>query len=392
MSDAPPPAPESAPSETPAQHIRAEQKKKNLYLRLTSSMPLLVTVIVHVLLGLVAAAVVVQQTTGEKKKTFEASQQVAAAPAVEHRLQVARRGGSSGGASSAVAANRIFSTDANALQMPAMPELPSMGAGGFGGFGGMGSGVGLGAGSGMATSLGGGTGLGGRGFMSLNFLGATNQNASRIIFIVDTSVDIMEPRKGGFRAFTIIREEIMRLVSRLSPSSQFNVILYDYNSGEFDNGFRANAFSRELTAANSETKKEFFEWMTPVNATLGNFGPRSASRSLDLRARPIPESAGVSPRFLPPVWARVVQLALEQQPDVIYVITATQGVVRQRVDDETIAKRREEYAKRRADYEERVAKEGGGAKKGARYHSLDRRTRTVGHSGRAPAQQRQPGV
>ena len=204
MSDDHSPAPESAPAETPAQHIQAEQKKKNLYLRLTSSMPLAITVIVHVVLGLIAAAVVVQQTSSEKKKTFEAARENTAPPAVEHRLQVARRGGASGGSSSPVSANRIFSTAENALQMPSMPDLPSMGAGGFGGFGGMGSGVGMGAGTGMATSLGAGTGLGGRGFMSLNFLGMTSQNASKIVFVVDTSTQIMEPRKGGFQAFSII--------------------------------------------------------------------------------------------------------------------------------------------------------------------------------------------
>ena len=162
MSDSIPPS-EDAASETPAQHIAAEQKKKNFYRRITSSMPLLITVIVHVVLIVGAAAVVVQQSGGAKKKTFEASNQSENAnKQVEHRLQVARRGGASSASQSPVAANRIFSTSENALQMPAMPDLPSMGAGGFGGFGGMGSGVGMGAGSGMSTSLGGGSGLGGR--------------------------------------------------------------------------------------------------------------------------------------------------------------------------------------------------------------------------------------
>lgn len=342
---------------TPAAHIRAEQKKKNLYLRLTSSMPLLVTVIVHVVLGLGAAAIVVQQTSTEKKKTFEAGQQFTAAPVVEHRIQVARRGGATGGASSPVSANRIFSTDASALQMPAMPELPSMGTGGFGGFGGMGSGVGLGAGAGMATSLGGGTGLGGRGFMSLNFLGTTSQNASKIVFVVDTSTSIMEPAKGGFRAFSIIREEIMRLVGRLPPTAQFNVILYRAESGE-GSRIQTNLFKPELVAANNDNKKEFFTWMAPVNAQLGNFGPNSAVTRNAWQPKPIRPEAGIDPLFLPPVWSRAAQAAFEQEPDTVFVITATQGNVRKQVDEQTLATRRGTLERNRADFAQKLAIEG----------------------------------
>lgn len=346
-------------AETPAEHAAAARKKNNLYRRVTSSMPLLVTVIVHLVLIGVAGAIVVQQNIGGKKKTFEASNAIESADRqVEHRLQVARRGGSSGGSASPVSANRIFSTADNALQMPEMPDLPSMGAAGFGGFGAMGSGVGLGAGTGMGTALGGGGSLGGRGFMSLSFLGSTTQNASKILFVVDTSLEIMEPRKGGFQAFTIIREEIMRLVGRLPPSAQFNVVLFGYNSGDENNSVSTNLFRRELTPATSENKKEFFEWMTPVNTQLGNFGPFSAGARSPWRARPLPEGSGVDPLYMPPVWARAVQAALEQQPDTIYVITATQGRTRRRIDADTLARRREETAREQAEFEEEMKKLG----------------------------------
>lgn len=352
----------SAPSheETPAQHIAAEQKKKNLYLRLTSSMPLVVTVLVHVVLGLGAAAIVVQQASSEKKKTFEASERMesAAVKQVEHRLQVARRGGASGGSSSPVSANRIFSTAAGGLQMPSMPDLPTMGTGGFGGFSGMGAGVGMNSsGSGMATSLGSGTGLGGRGFMSLTFLGATSQNVSKIVFVVDTSPDIMDLRKGGFRAFTIIREEIMRLVSRLPPSAQFNVVLYS-NQGSGTNNVNTNLFKTELVPATSAHKTEFFEWMAPVNAKMDSFGPQSAGSRTAWRLKELSPDAGVDPLFSPPVWSRAVQAALEQQPDTIFVITSSAGYSTRRADDATIARRRAEAEKTREAYLKDLEKEG----------------------------------
>lgn len=357
----PEPAEPRPHAETPAEHVAAVQKKKNLYLRVTSSMPLLITVIVHVVLIGIAGAVVVQQNIAGKKKTFEASAAENTARPEEHRLQIARRGGASAAASSPVSANRILSTATGALAMPEMPDLPSS-TGGFGGFGGMGSGVGMGSGTGMSTSLGGGAGLGGRGFMSLSFLGSTSQNVSKVIFVVDTSTEIMEPRKGGFQAFTIIREEIMRLVGRLPASAQFNVVLFSYDSGDDNNGVATNLFRPELSAATSDNKKAFFEWMTPVNAQLGNFGPDSAGSRNAWKAKPLPENSGVDPLFLPPVWARATHAALEQEPDAIYVITASQGRVRRHVDETTLAKRREANLKKSEQFEADMRKAGLDAK------------------------------
>jgi hypothetical protein len=354
-------APDSAPpppaDESPAQHIAEVQKKQNFYRRVTSSVPLLVTVIVHLVLVAIAGAVVVQQNIGGKKKILEASAaNEASTKQVEHRLQVARRGGASGGASSPVSATRIFSTAAGAVAMPEMPDLPSMAPGGFGGFGGAGSGVGMGAGSGMATSLGAGSGLGGRGFMSLSFLGSTSQNASNIVFVVDVHRRIMDPSKGGFRAFSIIREEIMRLVGRLPPSVKFNVLLFE--GGGDANEILVNPFRPELVPATSDQKKAFFAWMTPVNSKLDSYGVSSAGSRNPWKYEAPPPESGIDPNLFPPVWARAVHAALIQKPDTIFVITSTDGVTRRRTDAAELARREAEVARRRADFERETAKEG----------------------------------
>jgi hypothetical protein len=355
-----PDASEPPPGETPARRIAAVQRKKNLCHRITSSMALLITVLVHVVLIGGAAIIVVQQNVTGKKKTFEAADQSENTnKQVEHRLQVARRGGASGAAQSPVSANRIFSTAENALRMPAMPDLPSSGAAGFGGFGGMGAGVGMGAGGGMSTALGNGAGLGGRGFMSLNFLGSTAENVSKVVFVVDTSTEIMEPKKGGFRAFAIIREEIMRLVGRLPPSARFNVVLFRGNSGKNDeNAFDVNLYQAELVSATNDNKKDFFAWMSPVNAKLNAFGPGSALRRTPWKHPPLPPEAGIDPLFLPPVWSRAAEAALAQKPDTVFVITASQGRVMQRADEETIKKRQAATRRNSEEFEKQLAAEG----------------------------------
>ena len=337
----------------------APTRPTGLRQRLGRGMPLLVTVLLHVVLGLAAAAIVVHQASAGKKRAFEAAPipTPAAAKQVEHRLQVARRGGASGAAASPVSASRIFSTSASALALPELPDLPSLNTGGFGGFGSTGSGVGLGAGTGLATSLGAGVGLGGRGFMSLSFLGSTTPNPSQIVFVVDTGTAIMAPAKGGFRAFAIIREEIMSLVGRLPPNCRFNVILFRAG-GDEEAGAELNLFQPALVPASTEQKKDFFAWMSPVNAKLGAFGPGSATRQTGWTRKPLPPNAGVDPLLYPPVWSRAVHAALEQQPTTVFVITATDGVVRRTVDEATAARRRAGVEKSRAAFLAELAKEG----------------------------------
>jgi hypothetical protein len=321
------------------------KKHPNLYKRVTASVPLLVTVIVHVVLIGVAGYFVVSEQIIGKKKTFEA---VAATESVvqkqvEHRLQVARKGGGSA-SSSPVSASRIFSTAENALQMPAMPDLPSVGASSLSGMG-FGKGMGaVGTGTGYNTGIGNGSGLG-RGFMSLSFLGTTSQRASKIVFIVDVGKDLLDIRKGGFEAFKIIREEIMKLISRLPPSAEFNVVLYE--RGQW-NESAISALAPTLLPATVTNKQDFFDWMTPVNATPDSIGLSSAKGH---RVRWKPKelaNAGLDETLNITEWARSLHFALEMQPDVVYIISGSRGGASHDLSPEAFARAQAEYEKNKA--------------------------------------------
>ncbi|MCX6938755.1 MAG: hypothetical protein NTU80_12860 [Verrucomicrobia bacterium] len=336
----------------------ASPRKMDFYQRLTSSMPFLITVIVHVLLIGGAAAIIVQKNVMDRNETFVAPnpRESAADKQLEYRVQNARQRAASSSPSNPVSVNRIISTAENALQIPAMPDLPSMQSGGLPGFGPMGPGMGLDAGTRIATSLSKDTRISARAFPPMIFMGLPH-NVSKVVFVVDTSTQIMEPRKGGFLAFSIIREEIMRQVSRLPATAQFNVILYRTTNGETGD-VEVNLYKRELSPANNDSKKDFFEWMAPVNAKLDDFGPASATRRTGWRRKPLPPEAGVDPLFLPPSWARAVHAALEQSPDTIFVITASEGRVSRMVSEQELTKRRAELEKEKAGYEQYAKKEG----------------------------------
>jgi hypothetical protein len=314
--------------------------RKSLYARLTASVPLLVTVIVHVVLVAVAGYFVVSEQILGKKKSFEATN--AAEPSVaqkqvEHRLQVARKGGGSASASP-VSASRIFSTDSNALQLSAPPELNMTGASALAGMG-FGSGAGgMGTGTGFGTGIGSGSALG-TGFMSMSFLGTTNQRSSKVVFVIEVGPKLLDIRKGGFEAFAIIREEIMKLVSRLSPSTEFGVVLYDTN----DNGMSGaiSPFDLKLLPATTANKTRFFEWLKPINTNAEKLGLRGV-KTLAWTAKPVP-SAGLDPDLRVETWLRALRCGLEMEPDTVFVITTSAGYGQVMVSDAELAKRKRQY-------------------------------------------------
>lgn len=313
-----------------------------IFRRATASVPLLVTVIIHVVLVAVAGYFVTEQMIG-KKKTFEATAATTSITQkkVEHRLQVARKGGGSASASP-VSAARIFSTAENALQIPAMPDLPSVGASSLAGIG-FGNGMGaIGTGTGYNTGIGASGNLG-RGFMSMSFLGVTNQRASKFVFIVDISPALMDIRKGGFRAFEILRHEISRLVSTLPPSNQFNVVLFD--------GSDVRLFAGELKPATVLNKTEFFEWIKPINAELSSLGGRSIPSSSPRWRFTRDEALKLDPEYGPPPWVQAIHSALEQKPEIVYVITGSASPGQMRLDDETITRRQREKEAQLAELE-----------------------------------------
>ena len=308
MSANPAPAPSPAPSPF----------SKRFYSRITASVPLLVTVIVHVVLVAAAGYFVVSEQILGKKKNFEGappSDNSVVQKQVEHRLQVARKGGGSAN-TTPVSANRIFSSDASALQLPAMPDLPSMGASSLGGMGfGAGAG-GVGTGTGYGTGLGSGNGLG-SGFMSLSFLGTTSQRASKIVFVVDVGPDLMDIKKGGFEAFSIVRDEISKLISRLPPSAEFGVVIYQSSGGGRSTlpvVQYISAFALNLLPATSSNKTRFFEWIKPVNSTYNVQGIRSTAILTAWSPKQLPR-AGLDDDFSPPAWVVALRCALEMGPD-----------------------------------------------------------------------------
>lgn len=199
--------------------------------------------------------------------------------------------------------------------------------------------------TGYNTGLGSGNGLG-CGFMTMSFLGTTSQRASKIVFVVDVGTSLMDIRKGGFEAYQIIRDEMAKLISRLPPSAEFGIVLFETGTSGVDGA--VTSFDRALLPATVANKERLFAWIKPINADSSNVGIRSVPNRVTWTPKPLP-NAGLDDTLAVPLWTRALRAALELEPDTVYLITGSAGAQRRKVSDAVLAKRKRENEEYLAD-------------------------------------------
>jgi hypothetical protein len=207
----------------------------------------------------------------------------------------------------------------------------------------------MGTGTGFGTGIGSGSALG-TGFMSMSFLGTTSQRASKIVFVVDVGPKLLDIKKGGFEAFAVIRSEMMKLISRLPPSAEFGVVVFESNVWDVEKNPKVNPFELKLLPATSSNKTRFFEWMKPINLTPEKVGFDSIAAKTAWRATALP-NAGLDGDLLPPAWVTAMRCALEMGPDTIYVVTGSAGDPRRMLSDQEIAKAKKKNDEMKEDLE-----------------------------------------
>lgn len=145
-----------------------------------------------------------------------------------------------------------------------MPEI--------GGFGGGSIGVDL-----SGASLGGSLGFA---TTQLNVFGLKS-TGEKILFILDTSRNMLIDEIGGIPAYKIIKDELINLIEGLPPTALFNVIIFDHTD--------ARAFSRDLSQASDANIQKLKKWIKPLNSSKSRFGFSTlASPGISVQFEPLP--------------------------------------------------------------------------------------------------------
>lgn len=174
--------------------------------------------------------------------------------------------------------------------------------------------------SGMGNlDIGEGAGQLGLGMSEINVFGIEDKG-ERILFLVDASERMLYDDMGGLWSYQAIKDEIVRLVGGLAPGALFNVIIFHGQNG------RAQALSEDLLAATPENVEKLKKWIEPINQDVAvagrirpNIKPEKFTDTPVGAALADPAYSWGNGRMM------ITQIALEQNVDLVYIITSEWG-------------------------------------------------------------------
>lgn len=184
-----------------------------------------------------------------------------------------------------------------------------------------------GLGSGSGGSLGGGGGLGFT-MPEIDIFGIKGKG-EKVFLILDTSNHMLVDELGGIPAYTIIKEELIRIVESLPATALINVAVYQGNQVQ-------TAFPQMEPASTSNADK-IKVWLEPLNSSanaarsgrnygIRTLGPGGSDQQEDLRigvfSQPVEEGGKV---YGGSDWFSAVMVAHKQQADTIFLLTNTWG-------------------------------------------------------------------
>lgn len=156
------------------------------------------------------------------------------------------------------------------------------------------------------------------GSSNLNVFGI-KAKAERVLFVLDTSREMLLDTKGGFRSYRIIKEEITQMIGNLSAGTLFNVMLNDHQ--------KTILFKPQLVSSGTDSHQELIQWLAPINRNSNKTGLdyTPGAEKPTLRALPNDSVQNAIPErdLIGNDTAFITQYALEQGVDTIFVIAAT---------------------------------------------------------------------
>lgn len=167
------------------------------------------------------------------------------------------------------------------------------------------------------------------GFMmpEIGILG-TKAKGEKFFLILDTGNPMLEDRMGGIPAYTIIKQELIRVVEELPPTALFNVCVFG------DEG--TMTLFPKLVSANAENAGKVNAWLGPLNGSenaaisgaygMKTLGPGGIRQSKDLRRLTFAKSLSSSgAQYHQERWFLPAMVAMEQQADSVFLLTNTWG-------------------------------------------------------------------
>ncbi|VGO16588.1 hypothetical protein PDESU_05179 [Pontiella desulfatans] len=187
------------------------------------------------------------------------------------------------------------------------------------------TGVKGGMGSGVGDSLGGGGGVG-FSMPEIEIFGIKGKG-EKIFLILDTGNHMLIDEMGGIPAYTIIKNELIRIVEELPPTALFNICVF--GGGE-------RTLFPTLVSANSANAAKAKAWLDPLNSAadsaksglygIKTLGSEGSHHKEDLRigkfAEPIKKNGPIyGGKWGGDAWYKACMLSMLQQADTVFLLS-----------------------------------------------------------------------
>jgi hypothetical protein len=294
----------------------ADRKKSGFFAKHAKSSAALVSLGIHAVLIVIALSFVAVTVIQKEEKAFEAkpvNRPQMALKKLQVPVNIKKKA-----ARKPKLRKRIVVQPRMSSSMPdiKMPEI---------------SGVKGGLGGGVAGGIG---DAGGVGFSmpEIEIFGVKGKG-EKIFLILDTGNHMLIDEMGGIPAYTIIKEEMIRIVEELPPTALFNVCIFQ--------GGNVQTLFPTLVSASDANARRTKAWLDPLNsaddsAKSGNYGiktlgPGGVNKGGDYRigkfAKPLKKGGLVYGGHWTGgrVWYDAVMVAMQQQADTVFVLSNAWG-------------------------------------------------------------------
>lgn len=173
----------------------------------------------------------------------------------------------------------------------------------------------------------GGLGGGGVGFNipEINIFGVKSRG-EKIFLILDSDAHMMYDEMGGMEAYTIIKNELIRIVDELPSTVLFNVAV-------FQRGDNCQVLFPSLVSASSGNAAIMKEWLDPLNMISKGMDDKDyGTKTLGPGGTAIKEEFNLDPLKSYGYWVNPACFAMKQQADSIYLLTSRWGTLQHRVE------------------------------------------------------------
>jgi hypothetical protein len=189
------------------------------------------------------------------------------------------------------------------------------------------TGVKGGLGGGIAGGLGAGGGVG-FSMPEIEIFGVKGKG-EKIFLILDTNDQMLVDEMGGIPAYTLIKDEMIRIVEELPPTALFNICIFQHGN--------VQTLFPSLVPATDANAQKTKAWLNPLNLTAdaaksGNYGiktlgPGGFNKTADYRigkfAKPMKKGGEIygGPNSHDRRWYDSVMVAMQQQADTVFVLS-----------------------------------------------------------------------